>query len=487
MLLKAKRFQFSHQYPSQDQNGAQYGPGWQPFAQHGIREAPGHHWLQRKNQRRAGGRGHLLRPGLHRKRQSRREQRRNQQRHPQKRAGMKKRFFQPPETTYPQRRRGSKLPDRQRLERRCLGIMPQNDNVGGKRHRAQNYHYIAPGHTAYITLQSHQSHSDGGDHHADGLGNMWIHPIDERIEQRYHDDGQAGEEGDFRRRRRVQSHGLKRIAGEQADSGQDAASGRTGCKAPAAAEHPGQHQRRHQEADGDIEDGRRVVQGALDHHERRAPDQGIAYQRQVGRKRISDVGFRISGGLGGVHRFSRSNSSSVNTMRFRARSRPSGRNHSLGVWALPPVPPAPIETAGISRESGILASVEAQSRCDRMPRWASTARKYVRMDAPSASRPAGREPISFSLTATFPPVARSFSTLWARSTADARISTRPSIFSLLSERISTLALASVGIELMLAPPSIMPILKAARGGPFNLVSANSETARLRACTGFPVP
>src|SRR5262249_17287213 len=400
---------------------------------------------------------------------------------------MQQRFFQPPESTPPQRRGGSKLPDCQRLERRGLGIMPQNDNVSGKSHRAQNYHYIAPGDTAYIPLQSHQSHARGGDDHADSLGNMRIHPIDERIEQRYHDDGQAGEEGGLRWRGRVQSHGLKRVAGEQADPGQHAASSRTGSPTPAAPEHPGQDQRRNQEADGDIQDSRRVVQSALDHDERGAPDHGNGGERQVGCKRISDFGFRMSGGLGGAHGFSRSNSSRVKTMRFRARSRPSGRNHSLGVWALPPVPPAPIETAGISRESGIFASVEAESRWERMPRWASTARRYVRMDAPSASRPAGREPISFSLPATLPPVARSFSTLCARSTADVRISTSPSIFSLLSERISILALASVGIELMLAPPSITPILKAERGGPFSLVSANSETARLRACTGFPVP
>ena len=47
------------------------------------------------------------------------------------------------------------------------------------------------------------------------------------------------------------------------------------------------------------------------------------------------------------------------------------------VWAPPPDPPAPIATAGIPSESGMLASVEEQSRCERMPRCASTARRCV--------------------------------------------------------------------------------------------------------------
>ena len=65
---------------------------------------------------------------------------------------------------------------------------------------------------------------------------------------------------------------------------------------------------------------------------------------------------------------SRSSRLSVRKMRLSPRSRPSGLYHSLGVWAPPPCPPAPMETAGMPSESGILASVEEQSRCERMPR-----------------------------------------------------------------------------------------------------------------------
>src|SRR5436190_18532915 len=259
--------------------------------------------------------------------------------------------------------------------------MPQDDNMGRKRQRAQHYQYIPPGHASGAPRPSHQSHPEGGCDHAESFGNMWIHPIDERIQQRYHHHRQAGEKSGFRRPSRFQPHGLKGVTGEQTDSRQDSAPGGTGAETPAVAKHPGQDQRRHQESNGDIEDGRSVVEGALDHDESGAPDQGVEYQRQVGApdEGISDFGCRISGGIRGAHDYSRSNSASVKTIRFRARSRPSGRNHSLGVWALPPVPPAPMETAGMSRERGILASVEAQSRWERMPRWASTARTYARM------------------------------------------------------------------------------------------------------------
>ena len=60
-------------------------------------------------------------------------------------------------------------------------------------------------------------------------------------------------------------------------------------------------------------------------------------------------------------------------------------------------------------DNGMLASVDAQSRWERMPRCASTARMYRRIGAPSASLPPGREPTSFSLADTRPPVDRSFS------------------------------------------------------------------------------
>lgn len=54
--------------------------------------------------------------------------------------------------------------------------------------------------------------------------------------------------------------------------------------------------------------------------------------------------------------------------RLRPRSRPSGLNHSPVVWAPPPEPPAPMEMAGMPRLRGMLASVEAQSELERMPR-----------------------------------------------------------------------------------------------------------------------
>ena len=174
-------------------------------------------------------------------------------------------------------------------------------------------------------------------------------------------------------------------------------------------------------------------------------------------------------------------------MRFSPRSRPSGRNHSCNVCAPPPTPPAPMAMAGVPSDRGILASVEAQSRRDRMPKCASTARIYLRMGASSASAAAGREPISLRREVTWPPEARWFSVSRARSTACSSAPTSSSIFWLLSERMSILARAACAIAFTPAPPSISPTLMADLGEPATAVSANRATARHSACTGLPTP
>src|SRR5262249_9134962 len=99
-------------------------------------------------------------------------------------------------------------------------------------------------------------------------------------------------------------------------------------------------------------------------------------------------------------------SSRVRRIRFSPRSRPSGLNHSWVVCAPPPIPPAPNAIAGLPMERGIFASVDEQSRCDRIPRCASTARTYCNKAASSGRNAAGRDPISFIRATTRPPVAR---------------------------------------------------------------------------------
>src|SRR5579864_901247 len=122
-----------------------------------------------------------------------------------------------------------------------------------------------------------------------------------------------------------------------------------------------------------------------------------------------------------------------------------------------------METAGIPSDSGMLASVEEQSRRLRMPRNASTARRQFRIGAPSRNSPPGREPISLRRAVTRPPVARLFSASEACATQAARSDAISSIRSGFSDRKSTLARASVGMQLMLVPPWIRPKLKEDRG------------------------
>src|SRR6185437_8856711 len=119
------------------------------------------------------------------------------------------------------------------------------------------------------------------------------------------------------------------------------------------------------EAYGEEEDGRDGAEGVLDQDKRRAPDKGVAGQCQV--RRVAAVHLPLP------PRMSRRR---VRRMRLRPRSRPSVRYHSAVVCAPPPMPPAPMAMAGMPSESGMLASVEEQSRCERMPRWESTERIY---------------------------------------------------------------------------------------------------------------
>ena len=109
-------------------------------------------------------------------------------------------------------------------------------------------------------------------------------------------------------------------------------------------------------------------------------------------------------------------------------------------------------------DKGILASVEEQSRWLRIPKGASTARIDSRRGASAASPPPGREPISLIFVATRP-VPRLFSSAIASSTEVASSKAISSMRAALSERRSTLARASLGMELMLDPPSISPKLK----------------------------
>src|SRR5580658_11063206 len=124
-----------------------------------------------------------------------------------------------------------------------------------------------------------------------------------------------------------------------------------------------------------------------------------------------------------------------------------------------------MERAGRHMDSETLASVEAQSRCERMLRCESTARTARKMYASSGRHPPGRDPISLILAVTLPPVARSFSVSSARSTALVSSAAISSSLAGFSDRMSTLVRASVGMELMLDPPSTMPKLYDERGLP----------------------
>jgi hypothetical protein len=97
--------------------------------------------------------------------------------------------------------------------------------------------------------------------------------------------------------------------------------------------------------------------------------------------------------------------------------------------------------------------------------------------------------MSVILAETRPPLARSFSTSTAFSTQVVRIADNSSSRAAFSERISSLALADPGIELMLRPPCTIPKLNDDRGRPepFNGVSVKSAMARLSAWTGLPIP
>src|SRR5262249_50872420 len=128
-----------------------------------------------------------------------------------------------------------------------------------------------------------------------------------------------------------------------------------------------------------------ILEGRLHQDECRSPYEGVAGKRGVrapGTRRLpgadlawqkDPVALRRHAAVRPVSG-SRSKRLSVKKIRLSPRSRPSGLYHSFSVRAPPPCPPAPIETAGIPSASGMFASVEEQSRRERIPRYASTAR-----------------------------------------------------------------------------------------------------------------
>ena len=89
---------------------------------------------------------------------------------------------------------------------------------------------------------------------------------------------------------------------------------------------------------------------------------------------------------------------------------------------------------------------------------------------------------------TRPAVARLFSVSAACATHAPSSEAISSIFSGFSDRRSTLARASVGMQLMLVPPWIRPKLKDDLGvGSDGAADAKSAMALLRAWTGLPAP
>ena len=80
-------------------------------------------------------------------------------------------------------------------------------------------------------------------------------------------------------------------------------------------------------------------------------------------------------------------------MRRRASSRPVGSYHSSSVWMPPPVPPAPMASAGMPSESGRLASVEPMRDSVSRLRWRSTARRLTARAESGGSWPAMRLPM----------------------------------------------------------------------------------------------
>src|SRR5450432_2386929 len=367
--------------------------------------------------------------------------------------------------------------------------MAERDNVRRKSNGAEERQPVAlaDGTKAKTgaAFERHQAHPHRGHQHPNHLGNVRPVLVDERGQQRYHHRGKARNERRFGRRGEPQSGCLQYKAGVQQRAREASGSqGFPGDRAlPDFPVYQQQCGRRQGKADGEVQGRRNVGERRLDQYERGTPDHCVGHQRQLG---LAAIHFVLSPMAAPVSPW-RISSSRVSRIRLSPRSRPSGLNHSFEVCAPPPSPPPPIDTAGMPSDSGILASVEEQSRCERMPRWASTARRYCRMAEFSGSAAAGREPISLTFTATLPPVARWFSISRARSAAPVRMSTRSSNFWLSSERMSTLARASWAMALTPEPPSISPTFTDDLAPLSRRVSENSVTARHKACTGFPTP
>ena len=287
--------------------------------------------------------------------------------------------------------------------------------------------------------------------------------IDERGEQRYHHRRKSGDEGRFGRRGQPQPEGLEGVAGEQERPRRSLRRARqrlgAGCASLRRKRNSSASAAREKRSARNSS-GRDVLQRLLDHHEGGAPDQGVEDQRQVG------AGARSPAALagGGASR-SRSSRASVSRMRFRPRSRPSGLNHSWGVWAPPPWPPAPMETAGNPEEQGDVGvgrgAVQARADAQVGVHGAhiredggvlGQRRRRPRADLPDLGAPPCRR---WRAGSPAPAPGR-----WRRSAT----STSSSILSLLSERMSTLARACAGMALMPVPPSINPTLMEDLGG-----------------------
>src|ERR1017187_9674774 len=200
--------------------------------------------------------------------------------------------------------------------------------------------------------------------------------MDRGGEQGRHHGGETGEEGRFWGGRELQANGLKRVSGEEKCAGESATRQRPARipgMAPGTAEENQKHDGRQGESQGQKKDRRYIAQGLLDQYKCGPPDDGVDDQRGFGAAlgpESAPLQCEVAVNWG-----SRSNRHRVSIMRFKPRSRPSGLNHSCVVCAPPPWPPAPIEMAGMPSDMGMLASVEAQSRWERMPRWLSTARR----------------------------------------------------------------------------------------------------------------
>ena len=221
-----------------------------------------------------------------------------------------------------------------------------------------------------------------------------------------------------------------------------------------AAEQHQQRGRGQRKAQGQEQHGRDAGQRGLDQHEGGAPDHACS---EPAPPRPRAAGSPAA--PRGRDAAPRIRSSSRRKMRFRPRSRPSGRNHSCVVWAPPPTPPAAdgdgrnaqrernigvgggaiqvranaqvrIHGAHVLQNGGVLGQRRRRARADLLHFGRRPCRRWR-----AGFRYRGRAP--------WPPSSRS---------------TSSSIFWLLSERMSTLARAVWGMALTPDPPSISPTL-----------------------------